>query len=222
MTELTKTQQRLALALFEVGAIMFGEFRLKLHENHPDAPLSPIYLNLRTPENPKPGPLTHEIVELAALQIFLHISEKDVLARHVCGIPNAGTPFAACLAAQMHSLGSRLITLGKTETREGRRVDRIESGEFSAGDVVLLVDDLVSEADSKFEAIAVLEKAGLVVNDVLVLVDRVQGGREQLEARGYFLYPVFTLPDLLAFYVGTQKISQAMRDSVLAYIRENR
>ena len=77
-----ENQRQLAQALLEVGAILTAEsdhplvitrdgsdgpergFRLKLHEKTPLAPLSPIYLNLRTPDNPKPGPLTLEIVEL--------------------------------------------------------------------------------------------------------------------------------------------------------------
>ncbi len=30
-------------------------FKLKLHETNPDEPRSPIFLNIRTPNNPKPG-----------------------------------------------------------------------------------------------------------------------------------------------------------------------
>ena len=35
---------QVARALFDEGAVKFGAFRLKLHDEHPDAPLSPIYL----------------------------------------------------------------------------------------------------------------------------------------------------------------------------------
>jgi hypothetical protein len=45
--EFTMAQERLALALFDVGAIKFGDFRLRLHEENPDAPLSPVYLDLK-------------------------------------------------------------------------------------------------------------------------------------------------------------------------------
>ncbi len=44
---MTETQKELADALFNIGAIKFGAFRLKLHEKNPTAPLSPIYVNLR-------------------------------------------------------------------------------------------------------------------------------------------------------------------------------
>ena len=36
-----------AIDQFRAGAIQFGAFRLKLHEDRPDAPLSPLYINLR-------------------------------------------------------------------------------------------------------------------------------------------------------------------------------
>ena len=62
---LTGDHAKLAQLLFKVGAIKFGAFKLKLHEKDPDAPLSPIYLNLRTDRHPEnPGPLTDEMMNL--------------------------------------------------------------------------------------------------------------------------------------------------------------
>ncbi len=39
--------ERLATALAEAGAVKFGAFRLKLHQERPDAPLAPLYIDLR-------------------------------------------------------------------------------------------------------------------------------------------------------------------------------
>src|SRR5260370_16747363 len=44
---MTEHQRAFADALLACGAAKFGAFRLKLHEAQPDAPLSPIYLDLR-------------------------------------------------------------------------------------------------------------------------------------------------------------------------------
>lgn len=41
---LTEAQERLCSQLFDIGAIKFGSFKLKLHEKNPEAPLSPIYI----------------------------------------------------------------------------------------------------------------------------------------------------------------------------------
>jgi uridine monophosphate synthetase len=57
----------------------------------------------------------------------------------------------------------------------------------------VLIDDIITDGASKLEAIAPLEEAGLVVKDLVILVDREQGGRELLAARGYALHAVLTI-----------------------------
>ncbi len=49
---MNKAQERLAERLFNEDVIKFGGFKLKLHEKNPEAPLSPIFFNLRTEDNP--------------------------------------------------------------------------------------------------------------------------------------------------------------------------
>jgi len=65
---------------------------------------------------------------------------------------------------------------------------RAIEGPFRIGDVALVVDDLITRGDSKLEAIAPLEEAGLSVHDVVVLIDREQGGADDLSRRGYKLH----------------------------------
>ena len=57
-------------------------------------------------------------------------------------------------------------------------------GEYHAGETVVVIDDLATTGGSKFEAIEKLTGAGLVVKDVVVLVDRQSGAKESLEAGG--------------------------------------
>ena len=56
-----------------------------------------------------------------------------------------------------------------------------------------MIDDIVTDGASKLEAIEPLEAAGLVVEDLVVLIDREQGGRERLAAKGYRLHAVLTI-----------------------------
>src|SRR3712207_6699196 len=82
--------ERLARALVEAGAIQFGAFRLKLHEERPDAPLSPLYINLRLLRS-HPNQMD---VAVAAYRSLLAGLEFDVLA----DVPMAATPFVAILS----------------------------------------------------------------------------------------------------------------------------
>ena len=66
-------------------------------------------------------------------------------------------------------------------------------GLYRAGERVVVIDDIITDGASKFEAIEPLEEAGLVVRDLVILIDREQGGRELLAARGYTLHSVLTI-----------------------------
>lgn len=231
------TDQRiqLALALWDVGAFLDRTtirpnnpdgrgFRLKLHETQPDAPFSPYYLNLRIPDNPKPGPLTPEIVKQAALGMYGLAEADGLFYECVAGVPNAGDPFAA----QFHALVPAdeevsLLRLGKEDGPGGRKVTRILTGSYGEGDSAVAIDDLITKAESKLEAIEVLEDAGLVTDHVLVLVDREQGGREQLEleVQGYNLHSVFTITELLSIYVAAGRMSPELSEEIADYMAAN-
>jgi uridine monophosphate synthetase len=222
MTALQGKKARLADLLFEVGAIKFGAFLLKLHEEHPEAPLSPIYLELRDNTHPvKPGPLTPEAMDLIGDVMWMTIMRP--FCRYA-DIPAAGDPFGDQLERHVtqraHPAGR--VHLHKEILPDGkRRITEQVNGEYEEGDVCLLVDDLITQADTKLEAIAALEAAGMVVDEVLVLVDRQQGGADQLRTRGYDLRAVFLLDELLEHYVSRGFIDQAKADEVLSYIADN-
>ncbi len=218
--------EQLAIQLHKVGAFKDRRqspegkgFRLKLHETRPDAPLSPFYLNLRTDDNPKPGPLTPEILEEIGTRFYELVVECLLDYSCVAGVPNAGNPLADALfwATPQNRLVRRL-KLGKEDTAAGRRVVGISRGLFRNGDVALVVDDLITGADSKFEAIGVLEKAGLHVRDVLVIVDREQGGKFQLAERDYALHCLFTITELLDFYRRIGRLDQSMYEEIGQYL----
>jgi uridine monophosphate synthetase len=60
---------------------------------------------------------------------------------------------------------------------------------------VVVIDDIVTDGASKLEAIEPLEAEGLVVEDLVVLVDREQGARERLLTKGYRLHAVLTISE---------------------------
>ncbi|MCX8495651.1 MAG: orotate phosphoribosyltransferase [Akkermansiaceae bacterium] len=70
-------------------------------------------------------------------------------------------------------------------------------GNFKAGDTVVVVDDVITTGGSTLKAIDVIESAGGKVAFALVLVDREEGGREAIEARGIHVISLFTRSTLL-------------------------
>lgn len=227
-------RRQLALELMSIDAVLTSDsnhplvvtrgkergFKLKLHETNPDAPLSPFYLNLRTPDNPKQGPLTPTIVDLAArcmLTLSMDNKKLDTELRPdaVAGVPRAGDPFALDVARLS---GRPFLQMNKVTIDGQRRVTSIVNADTPQGSSVLLVDDLITSADSKREAIEVLRDAGLKASHVIVLVDREQGGREELAKLGCTLHSVYTITDLLDLYVEEGKMTPQLRNSIRTYL----
>ncbi|MDD5145009.1 MAG: phosphoribosyltransferase family protein [Candidatus Pacebacteria bacterium] len=206
----------LAEMIYNHKAIDFGAFKLKLHETNPTAPLSPIYFNLRKPPD---GPLTNEDVIMIGEAIFDMVEGAGLEFDLIAGIPKAGEPFAKVVSRLS---GKPLIFLGKKTDGDRRKIDSIVSGKYFCGQRILLIDDLITQAHTKMEAILVCEAAGLIVVGLAVLIDREQGGSSELAAAKYRLMAAFPLSQLLQYYVEIGKITAEKSDEVLAYINANK
>lgn len=207
----------LANQLFNIGAVKFGEFRLKRHETHPDAPLSPIYFNIRTQDNPKPGPLDSWALKMIAQGFRTLVEKRELRFDAISGIPNAGVPL---VMAYVHSHTCRTIRLRKDEREEARRISETYIQDLPPFESrVLLVDDVITGADTKLEAIDVLRTVGMIVEDLLVVIDRQQGGVNQVRNVGVRTHSLFDARTLILHYLTRGFIDQATYDRTLAYFQ---
>ncbi|HLF28840.1 MAG TPA: orotate phosphoribosyltransferase [Anaerolineae bacterium] len=192
----------IAVALFDIGAVKFGEFKLK------SGLLSPIYIDLRLlASHPK---LLQQIAScMAAIA-------KTIQFDRLAAIPYAALPIGVAVSLVMN----RPLIYTRKEVKDYGTARPIE-GEYLAGETVLLIDDLITKGHSKLEAIAPLVAVGLSVKDILVLIDREQGGAGELERAGYRLHAVLTLTALLDVLVRRRKITAEKRGEVLEWIRRN-
>ena len=179
----------LILALFDRGMIKFGSFRFKLHEKHPDAPLAPFYIDLR---------MIRRFPDVKKMVIDSYVEMIQPLTFDLLAdVPTAGTPLVSSISDRLN-VGMITPRADKKTHGSGAKIDGVL--EEDKGKTAVLVDDLVTQADSKFEAAQTLEEFGLKVQDIVVLVDREQGGRQQLKEKGYTLHAAFTLSDMFVLY----------------------
>ncbi len=190
-------------------------FKLKLHEKNPSAPLSPFYLNLRTADN-KSGPLTQELVDMSATCMHMLVINKKLEFDAVAGVPRAGDPFAKALA---RFTGKSLIKMEKDEYNDKRRIAALKGKVPPSVRKVLLADDLITGADSKIEAVRVFQEADIAVDDIVVLVDREQGGYDQLMEWGCHLHSVFTIGEMLDLYVATDRMALQLHSAIRSYLK---
>lgn len=177
----------LADILLDEGCIKFGNFTLK------SGLISPIYIDLRRLIS---NPALLSKVALAYSGI-LKILNFDRLA----ALPYAALPIATSISLQN---GWPMIYPRKETKQYGTR-EQIE-GVFQPGEVVVVIDDLVTTASSKFEAIDKLKSAGLQVRDVVVLIDRQSGAAEALASAGYRLHAILKLDQMLDHWKTNAKV----------------
>jgi uridine monophosphate synthetase len=189
----------LALVLHDLGAIQFGNFTLQ------SGVQSPVYVDLRLlVSNP-------QALTLAA-RLYSDLLD-DLVFDRLAAIPYAGLPLGTAVA--MHTR-TPLIYPRKEVKNYG--TGRAVEGHYNVGETVVVLDDLITSGGSKFAAIKPLQEAGLQVHDVVVLVDRESGGREELEEHGINVHSVFKLRDLLDILHQHERISAEQRSTVETFL----
>lgn len=195
-----KSERRaLADGLLEAECLMFGRFTLKSGLE------SPIYIDLR------------RLVAYPAL--LSRVAEaytrllRGLKFDHLAALPYAALPIATAISLQT----GRPMLYPRKETKNYGTRAQIE-GVFQSGDVAVVIDDLISTGGSKFEGIQKLTSAGLVVGDVVVLIDRSPDGVQELARQGYRLHSVVSLAQLLDIYQESGKVPIEQIEAARAFL----
>jgi uridine monophosphate synthetase len=190
----------LADGLLSAGCIKFGDFILK------SGLKSPIYIDLRRIIS---YPKLLEQIAAAYLPVLCPLSFI-----RLAGLPYAAIPIATAISLA----GNYPMIYPRKEAKSYGTKAEIE-GEYHAGETAVIIDDLATTGGSKFEAIEKLTGTGLVVKDVVVLVDRQSGAKESLEQAGFHLHAVLTISALLDYWESTGKVEKGKIDATREFLR---
>ena len=196
------TKTTFAAELYKIGAIQFGDFTLS------SGMKSPYYIDLR-----KLISFPH-LLKAATDLLWQEI--KECSFDYITGVPYAALPFATSLAV-IHAIP--MIMPRKDIKTHGTR-QRIE-GVFDPGKTCLLIEDLFTTGNSSLETIIVLEQNGLLVTDIAILLDREQGGKQQIEKKGYRVHALFSMSELANILCNLNLIDAERADAIRCYSREN-
>jgi uridine monophosphate synthetase len=164
--------------LLAAGCVRFGQFTMK------SGLQSPVYIDLRLLAS-------HPRLLGRVAAAYSHLLEGLSFDR-LAALPYAGMPITTALALQT---GKPMIYARKETKAYGTQAP--VEGTYREGETAVVIDDLVTTGESKFESIERLEAVGLSVREVVVLIDRQSGAKQRLEKAGYRLHAVLTLGDMI-------------------------
>ena len=203
MTQLDARLSALADGLLDAGCIKFGEFTLK------SGLKSPIYIDLRQI-------ITYPKLLEQIGQAYLPLLNELKFER-LAGLPYAAIPIATAISLA----GNYPMIYPRKEAKAYGTKAEIE-GEYHAGETAVIIDDLATTGGSKFEAIEKLTGAGLLVKDVVVLVDRQSGAKESLEQAGYAMHAVLTISALMEYWESNGKVDKEKIAATREFLKQSK
>lgn len=115
----------------------------------------------------------------------------------VGGIAVGACPIISAICVRSFERGTPIpcFYVRKEEKKHGTQ-KKIEGLELKKGDRVAIVDDVATTGGSILEAVHAARAAGCEVIKTIVIVDREQGGAQNLAAEGYTLESLFKRSEL--------------------------
>ncbi len=140
--------------------------------------------------------LDPEGVQLVGDVCFELLKDYDLDA--VGGLTLGSDPIAVAVSSHAYRIGRRIPAFIVRKDPKKHGLQKWIEGPLPKHARVAVVDDVITSGKSVLDAITVLEEQGCRVVIVLGLIDRGEGGRETVEARGYQFRAVFGVDEVTA------------------------
>ena len=201
----------LAQMLYDLGAVQFGDFTIS-----ETTVSSPVFINPKL-----------LIGNPAALRVASKLIQQELDLAQSMRRPKvhpfelvAGVPVGGLLLGTAYSLETNIPLIYPRLRPEGAGKRGIE-GRYWQGARVLIIDDLITRGGSIVDTARFLEEHGIIVKDVIVLVDREQGAGERLHQHGYNLISILKLEVMLNYYMTKGLITEETFRRCMDYVRAN-
>jgi len=191
-------ESSLILELYQIGAVQFGEFTLK------NGKKSNVYIDLRRIVS---YPF---ILKFIAQAIWKKIADCEFDL--VCGVPYTALPIATCISIEHH-----VPMVMRRKEKKDYGTKKIIEGQFTKGQRCLVVEDVITTGSSILETGAEIEKVGLVVADVIALIDREETPLSELHER-YKVHTVLKLSHILQVLIDSSLLNAGVKESAIAHL----
>jgi orotate phosphoribosyltransferase len=119
----------------------------------------------------------------------------DQLPVAVGGMAIGADPITAAVITMAGVRGVPLKGILVRKEAKGHGTQQFIEGPVKPGDDIVVVEDVVTTGGSSLLAIDRIEAAGLKVKHVIAIIDRMEGGAEAFQSRGYPFTSLLTIRD---------------------------
>lgn len=136
--------------------------------------------------------------------VIAALREQGTEIKAVGGMTMGADPLVSATSVISWEKGAPLNGLLVRKEPKGHGTNQYVEGlaNVSSGDPIVVLEDVVTTGGSLLKACQRLEMSGLKIAAVCTILDREEGGREQLLEHGYKLQSLFTRKELLEYAKG--------------------
>ena len=196
--------KKVAFDLIINDALRIGEFLLYSGKK------SPYYVDLRQTIS---DPATMDLIAGSLARIIANEVGSDQFDK-IMGVPTAGVPFTALVC---HKLSIPMLYYRKERKEHG--VGKKIEGKMDADDRILMIDDLITTGKSVIQAAEAAREQGGQITDLVVLLDREQGGREFLLSNNIRPHVLFNVSDAFKWLNEVKLLSDDHYQVITDYIK---
>ncbi|XP_015515090.1 uridine 5'-monophosphate synthase-like [Neodiprion pinetum] len=195
--------EELAVKLFESEAVKFGTFIMKTGLQ------TPVYFDLR-------AVISRPQLMKSISSLLWTLVEQGKPISQVCGVPYTALPIATLISVE-----ENIPMLIRRKESKPYGTKKLIEGQFKLEENCMIIEDVVTSGSSILETAKDLINEGLTVEEAIVILDRQQGGRENLKAKGIEMKSLYTLTSLMQHLLNAGKVTSDTFEEVKTYVEQN-
>jgi uridine monophosphate synthetase len=193
----------ISLNLIRNNALKIGDYILRSGKK------SPYYVDLRQTIS---DPISMDWISNSLARIVINeIGESKT--DKILGVPTAGVPFATIISQKL----AKPMLYYRRERKEHGVRKKIE-GDMQRNERIVMVDDLITTGQSVIDAANAARDQGGVVHELVVLLDREQGGKENLRAQRIEPHVLFNISEAFEWMREVELLDEEHHNVITEYM----